>query len=289
MKASRKNLMALLMATMTMALVACGSSGEVHQSSGTATQTQESKAAEEAEPESETAASEETESATEEAVPEPSEAVAEYLEPAGLMNSGNFSDPEAFKGFDSYQGKYFSSNGESYESDVIFGETILKDHYSGEIASTKQYADESHNAVDNPQTLDAGAVGLVVTHTANTMGMVVSFVVYNPTDAAAAFEDCLIIGFEETQALSLVFSNGISFVMPSGLGEGSETNTYEEITAALGEPFEEQGINGQSQMQTSCCWRDESGKHVLKVDISGSNGRFHTTGVSYKNFEFVGE
>lgn len=288
MKASRKNLVALLMATMTMALVACGSSGEVHQSSGTATKTQESKAAKEAEPESETAASEETESATEEAVPKPSEAVAEYLEPAGLMNSGNFSDPEAFKGFDSYQGKYFSK-GETYESDVIFGETILKDHYSGELSRTKQYADESHNAVDNPETLDAGAVGLVETDTANTMGMGVSFVVYNPTDAVAAFEDCLIIGFEETQALSLVFSNGISFVMPSGLGGASETNTYEEITAALGEPYEEKGFHGESETSTSCCWRDESGKHVLKVDIWESDGHFQTTAVSYKNFEFVGE
>lgn len=289
MKTLAKTIVALLLAALTMTLVACGSSGEAHQSSGTATQTEESKASEEAEPESETAASEETESATEEAVPEPSEAVAEYLEPAGLMNSGNFSDPEAFKGFDSYQGKYFSSNGESYESDVIFGETILKDHYSGELSRTKQYADESHNAVDNPETLDAGAVGLVETHAMNTMGMGVSFVVYNPTDAAAAFEDCLIIGFEETQALSLVFSNGISFVMPSGLGEASETNTYEAITAVLGEPYEEKGLNSQSEKSTSCCWRDESGKHVLKVDIWESNGHFQTTGVSYKNFEFVGE
>ncbi len=266
MKTSGKIIAAFLIGTMTAALAACGSSGEAQQSSGTAAQTEESKA-------------------TEEAVLESSGPAAEYLEPAGSASPGHFSEPEAFIGFDSYQGKYFSEGG-FYESNVIFGETTLKDHYSGEIRKTKQYADGSHTAVDNPETLDAGAVGLVETATSNTMGMAISFVVYNPTDAPAAFEDCLIIGFEETHALSLVFSNGISFIMPSGFGGTSETNTYEEITAALGEPYEEKGF---SETSTSCCWRDESGKHVLKVDIWESDGHFQTSAVSYKNFEFAVE
>ena len=284
-----KILSVLLIAAMAVSLAACGSS-ETPPSTEPAAQTEpatqkETKTTEAAT----TKAPETTAAATEETTQAPTEAAVEYLEPAETAEPGHFSDPEAFKLFDSYVGKY--SSYETYsDSEVVLGKTLLKEHYTGEFLHTRQYADKSHEAVQDPEKLEAGAVGTIQSNYVNGASFnSIIFVVYNSSDAPAAFEDCVIIGFEDDPTRVFKFSDQIQFITATMTGKVDKNDPREAVNAILGEPYEQDGEISDSSEMVKCCWRDESGEHVLKMTIWGMDGNYQVVSLVYKNFALIGE
>ena len=239
------------------------------------------------------AAPESTPSPKPESTPEPEpepEKAPEYLAPAKPADPGHFSDADAFLGFDTYKGTYLYNTKKDFsDNEVTLGVTVLKDHYSGEFSWTQQYADEFHERAQYPEKLDAGAVGFVEPNWFSRAGDNPRYIVYNPSDAPAAFEECLMIGFENEMAVNLVFSNDIGLMTANAEGNVTDTDPRDAFIAILGEPYEISGETSEDSLDATYYWRDESGKHVFNARFWGRDGHFQTIGVSYKNFAIIGQ
>ena len=197
MRLLKKVPVVVLAALLACALIACGGQKPAETEAQTVEETEASseEKAEETEevteteaPETETEAPEtetETETQTEtetETTPEP----------------GHFSDPEAFEGFKQYT---------CGSREITFGETYFRDAGNFSINSVRQFADETHEKLSDPDILEAGAVGRIDTDYWTKAGGQISYIVYNPGEEVAAFEDCLIVGVQDEEGMT--FSNGI--------------------------------------------------------------------------------
>ncbi len=168
---------------------------------------------------------------------------------------GPYSNSDAFAGFDTYTG-YDRGTKEDINADAVtLGETILKEHYTAECHSPEQLPYGIHEAKTDVETLEAGAVGRITSQYLS-MSEMAYFILYNPADEPAAFEDCIIIGIENENADRITFSNGVEiYTMEYPL----KTDPSEKISEILGDPYEKES----SENETSYYWRDEEGDHIL--------------------------
>ena len=253
---------------MTLSLAGCGS--------GSASDSSSSSGAAESKP----AAAETPEAA---AVPETVQA--EYLEPAEEgTEPGHFSDPAAFESFNTY-----SVNARPEDDftgdEVVLGVTRFGDHFKGEVSKTKQYADADHESVSGPEKLEAGAVG-AVTGRISYSGRSSDYIVYNPSDEPAEFADCILIGFHEAYGGILTFSNDIFF--KTGIAESIKAdNPVDAIVEILGEPYEIDGDVSSEKTSAEYTWRDESGRHLLRLHVWSSEGFTQVPTASYINCSFA--
>ncbi len=157
---------------------------------------------------------------------------------------GHFSDPEAFEGFKQYT---------CGSVEITFGETCFRDAGNYSIDSVRQFADETHEQLKDPDILEAGAVGRIDTDYWTKTGGQISYIVYNPGEEAAAFEDCLIVGVQDEEGMT--FSNGIYYY----------DVTPEAIMEILGEPYVIRGTYNEERTDATFTWRDESGDHLLRL------------------------
>ena len=226
-----------------------------------ADQAKEPEAASEAAQETEvpeTAAETTPEAATETVTEAATEAAAETeaaSEPG--PEPGHFSDPSAFEGFQTYT---------CGSREVRFGETYFRDTGDIPVERVMQFADETHEGMKDPDVLEGGAVGRIVTGYYSKTGGQLSYTVYNPGEDPAAFEDCVIVGVQDEEGMT--FSNGIDYY----------TVTPEALMEILGEPYEIRGKYDENNTQATFIWRDESGDHNLTLsyyrdaEISDMNG-----------------
>lgn len=267
-----KKLFATILAvTMAVCLAACGSSASGTDSSA------EKEAVEESTPETEAAAAEEqaeagTEQVTETAAVETTE-TAETVsaeEPAQEPEEehGPYSDPAAFAGFDSYS---------VMDRAVTLGVSTFGEMGVTEIERVKQYSNNGHEAKNDPEMLDAGAWGHVVTGYYAKEGGQLSYMVGNPSDAPAAIEDCILTGCTDEEGI--IFSNGISW----------NDSTAEDIIAILGEPYEIRGTVSEDYTSAMYLWCDESGAHSLAVSVFAENELYHITSMEYTNWGLMEE
>ena len=195
-------------------------------------------------------------------------------EPEEQAVPGNYSDPAAFAGFDAYVMNILSGD---YipDGEVRIGETLLREHHTETPAKTRQYANDQHEAAKDPEMLEAGATGYFETRWLTKDGVPLSFTVYNPGDAPAAFADCVIIGTSNEEPVT--FSNGVK------LGGGHQ-ETLDEIIAILGEPFQITGEEKEDSFNGQYLWRDESGDHILSMTVRIDGDHLEISMPVYMNY-----
>ena len=260
----------ILVAVMMVGLAACGGTQPTSESAVQETEAEVLAAAEEA-PEPT-----ETPTPTPEPTPEPSPEPTETPEPT--PEPGPYSDPAAFAGFDRYIPGFVSSYDAFMYDEITIGETVFGD-LSYSIDRAKQFEDDAHEAVNNAETLEPGAIGRIDTNYWTKDGGQISYNVYNPSDTPAAFEDCVIIGFADEEVAT--FSNGIQFTYGISLYNNS---IVEDITAILGEP---NNVLGDDSSATYY-WRDENSDHVLMLAIRTDGDSVEVCRLTYTNSSIVG-
>ena len=130
-------------------------------------------------------------------------------------------------------------------------------------------------AAKDPEMLEAGATGYFETRWLTKDGVPLSFTVYNPGDAPAAFADCVIIGTSNEEPVT--FSNGVK------LGGGHQ-ETLDEIIAILGEPFQITGEEKEDSFNGQYLWRDESGDHILSMTVRIDGDHLEISMPVYMNY-----
>ena len=198
---------------------------------------------------------------------------AETPEPAA---SANYTDAASFAGFDSYTVNYEGTMAaETYVSgDVVFGETLLRDHYSGEISKTEQLDDLTHEKTGKVEKVEQGKAAKVTTTSISMFGKDIAFYVYNNTDAPAKPEDCVIIGIENECTKAVKFKGGILIIEQE---QPSEENPADSLLKTLGEPYEMEEDNHYT-------WRDQSGDHIFEIKLWSSEGLYQTINFCYVNY-----
>ena len=176
-------------------------------------------------------------------------------------NPGHISDAAAFESFDTLTIPAFDEDKyEIYDVPIILGQTLVREAYTGPAAATMQDADETHEAIENPDTLEPGATGFfVASASATTLMDALAFYVYNPTDAPIAFEDSVITGIYNK---NLTFSNGIEAQV------FNDQPVEDLITPILGEPYDIR-LEPANEVITNHVyrWKDEDDTHSLKIVI----------------------
>jgi len=202
------------------------------------------------------------ETAAAEKTPEPVKTPA----PAPTPDQGPFSDPDAFAGFDAYREW-------NAAAEIRLGETLFSEEDYG-IQRVRQLNYGGHEMIKDAETLEPGAVGLVITDYSTKLGGQVSYYVKNASDAPASVTDCVIIGLSSPE--SVTFSNGI------GITEGTQDSAVlEELKAVLGEPYQG-SLNSYSG--SDFVWRDEKEKHILRLHIYGEGDSLELSGLTYINY-----
>ena len=265
MRLLKKVPVAVLAALLACALIACGGQKPAETEAQTVEESEaasEEKAEETEETPEEVTETEapETEAPETETETETEPETEPETESESVPEPGHFSDPSAFEGFKQYT---------CGSVEITFGETCFKDAGNFSIDSVRQFADETHEQLKDPDILEAGAVGRIDTDYWTKTGGQISYIVYNPGEEAAAFEDCVIIGVQDDEGMT--FSNGINYY----------DATPEAIMEILGEPYEIRGTYNEQRTEARFTWRDESGDHVLRLqyyrdaDISDMNGLYY--------------
>ena len=176
---------------------------------------------------------------------------------------GPYTDPAAFAGFDAY---------ETSGKQVVFGTTTYGDvsQYLN-VQKASQFADDANESVKDPDSLQPGATGRVITDYYAKTGGQLSYILYNPSDTDAAFEDCLIVGVQDEEGMK--FSNGIDFW----------TITPDQLIGILGEPYEIKGKYSETSINAQFIWRDESNDHQLTLTYYDDGQVKDVNGMSYYN------
>ncbi|MBQ1530998.1 MAG: hypothetical protein IIZ57_02535 [Solobacterium sp.] len=209
------------------------------------------------------------------AQPSPSETPAQTPEPTPTPTPiptktpepeahGPFTDPAAFAGFDTY-----TAGGQQ----VVLGTTTYGDVSSQyiNIQKVSQLADKTHESVKDPEVFQAGAYGRIITNYYGKTGGQLAYLLYNPTDEDAAFEECVIVGVQDQEGM--VFSNGIDFW----------NVTPKQLIEILGEPYEIKGTVSDKLTDARFIWRDESNDHQLTLSYYDDGQVNDVNGMTYTN------
>ncbi len=278
----KKATVTVLAALLAVEMTACGGGQKAESgvpSTETSSMTAEEESADQAkEPEAASEAAQETEApetaaeTTPEAATETvTEATTEAAETEAASEPGpepgHFSDPSAFEGFQTYT---------CGSREVRFGETYFRDTGDIPVERVMQFADETHESMKDPDVLEGGAVGRIVTGYYSKTGGQLSYTVYNPGEDPAAFEDCVIVGVQDEEGMT--FSNGIDYY----------TVTPEALMEILGEPYEIRGKYDENNTQATFIWRDESGDHNLTLSYYRDAEISDMNGLSYMDLSGIG-
>ena len=176
---------------------------------------------------------------------------------------GPYSPSEAFAGFDSYTaGSKQVTLGTTTYGEVSQYLTIQK---------AGQYGDETHESVMDPEVLQSGALGQVITDYYAKNGGQLTYMLYNPADTDAEFEDCVITGVANEEGMT--FSNGIDYW----------SVTPNDLAAILGAPYEIKGTANEKLVDAQLLWRDESNEHQLTLIYYDDGQVRDVNGLSYLN------
>ena len=262
MNTGRKLIHVFLTVLLTVGLIACGSSEKNEPSPQAET------------PAAETELPEETAiAATPTPIPEKTPEPTEEPEP------GHYTDPSAFEGFHAYIEGAVSSYDSFRDREVRIGETKFSETgYS--VNKARQYAYGGHESVKEAEVLEAGAIGMVSTGGFTKLGGETAFLVYNPSDEPAAFEDCVILGFK--------FLDGATFSDGTYLTEGTQDpSVLEDIINRLGEPCEIKGTVREGYVSGTYFWRDEDGVHEFTLSVYSEGDMFEINGISYTDYSVL--
>ena len=259
-----KKCITLLLAVFIIAgLAACGGSGDAEpKAAETASQAAEEELPAAAEI-SETEAPEPT--ATPKPTPKPTPVPTATPEPT--PEPGPCSDSAAFEGFDTFS--YYNSSAESFK-DATFGVTTFGELNFTAVDYVTEYVPGT-NTRTKVDLIEAGSFGKVVSTWWSKTGGMLCYIVYNPSDAAATIEDCVLVGTTDNE--DITFSNGLRYY-----------SQPDEITAILGEPNE---IISESPWSFKYCWRDESGDHELTLTVYEPETVGEIDGMSYINLSIA--
>ena len=220
-------------------------------------------------PASETQKPAETQSETQEKTPEPA------VQP---VRDASYTDPSAFAGFASYTINYRGQAANDFVSgEVIFGETLLKDHYKGRINETELLDDLTHEDIADVEMIEPGKTAKAETSYLSMFAKDVAFYVYNHTDAPARPEDCVIIGIENEAARAFAFSGGITIIETE---QPQNEDPVDSLTKVLGEPYEMDADDDTPEYT----WRDQNGDHILELEIWTSGGLYQTIDFKYVDY-----
>ena len=142
------------------------------------------------------------------------------------------------------------------------------------VVYTSQRAGLGHAAAVDPDTIEPGASGLILTDYFAKDGKPVTYYIYNSSDKPLAPVDCPIIGFENVD--DIIFSNGLRY-----------DSTLEEYIAVLGEPTSIDGFITDDQKDAICCWFDENTDRVVAIIVKQDGDVNETWLYSYKNFTLM--
>lgn len=208
------------------------------------------------------------------------DAQSETEEPeAQSASNANYTDSSSFAGLDSYTVNYEGTMAaeDCVSGEVIFGETLLKDHYTGIINETEQLDGVTHEETDTVEMIEQGKAAKVTTAMMNAFGKEISFYVFNNTNAPVKPEDCVIIGIQNESAKAIAFKGGIVMYQTE---TARDENPAESLTEVLGEAYEMDADDDTPEY----VWRDQTGDHIFELDLWASGGMCQTLNFCYVNY-----
>ena len=286
MSIRNKIIVSCLVVAMMAGLAACGGSSASKQEAAETTTVQttaEETTAEETTAEETTAEETTAEETTAEETTAEETTAEETTTEAETEAPGPYSDSAAFEGFDAYvRGIVVGGDGynASHENEIRLGETTFRDIPYASIDRTGQSKDDTHESIENPETLEPGAAGKIVSAGWTKLGGQTIYRVFNPTDEPAAFEDCMIVGVQDEEVVT--FSNRIS------IGGGlSAFEQLEAIKAVLGEPNAVKGEVRDDYIDATFFWRDENDDHLLKLALKAEGDYSEVRTMAYYNYALM--